>query len=619
MNEINILCGGVDTPKQMPNDSIIRLDVQGDNKSVELKIESISEAVLKNIPDAVFDMLEIAAYVYCADQQIRRGSEFLTDYGKDWRRLMNFIIPVRNLKLWSSAELRENLEETLGFLAGEPYSFKFVQAENPVTQATPYFEFSDDPSTPDEVALFSGGVDSFAGAVESIVDRKRKVALVGHHSANKVKNVQKTLIDGLKDKGYEKQLQYISIKVHNFNATAPEYTQRTRSFLFACLGMTIAKLYGKDEFSFYENGTVSLNLPITKDVLGSRATRTTHPKVINGFIRIFSTVFDKEINVKHPYQWLTKSEVTQKIAKYDCHDLLEETNSCTRPRTWTKTKNHCGVCSQCIDRRFGILAANLAEHDSADKYNIDLLTGYRNEKGEINMAANYVKFARDFKNLTKERFVTDHPQIASALAEFPDLTSAEAEDKIFDLYKRHSDDVMNVMEQGLEEHKERVVDGTLPSTSLLSVLFNRSETIDFQTADTENQMKGFLDNLDKQPCRFYFDSTNKRLLFKGNYEVKGANYKLVEALINNFREGKKSDSDDIACIYSGTLASTLQIDDTTLRQTIRRFRNELSQRLGADQGIVFDTDGFIENLQGKGYRLNSNLIEVMSASDLGDN
>jgi hypothetical protein len=42
----------------------------------------------------------------------------------------------------------------------------------------------------------------------------------------------------------------------------------------------------------------------------------------------------------------------------------------------------------------------------------------------------------------------------------------------------------------------------------------------------------------------------------------------------------------------------------------------VAKQLGEDIGVVFDTDGFIENSQTKGYRLNRNLREVSSLSDL---
>ena len=68
-------------------------------------------------------------------------------------------------------------------------------------------------------------------------------------------------------------------------ALGREYTQRTRSFLFAALGVTFARMSGLDRLRFYENGVVSLNLPPSPQVVGARASRTTHPRVLGGFTR----------------------------------------------------------------------------------------------------------------------------------------------------------------------------------------------------------------------------------------------------------------------------------------------------------------------------------------------
>ena len=162
-----------------------------------------------------------------------------------------------------------------------------------------YFpDLSEGTFDPDEVALFSGGIDSFAGALESIVGEGRRTVLVGHHSASKVFPVQKELVGLLKAAGHASRLFYVPINVTNTNIEPAEPTQRSRSFLFASLAFVLAQMFGKDQFTFYENGVVSLNLPIAKDVLGSRATKTTHPKVIRGFERIFSLLAGRPIEIR---------------------------------------------------------------------------------------------------------------------------------------------------------------------------------------------------------------------------------------------------------------------------------------------------------------------------------
>lgn len=616
MRHHNIVCGGLKIPKKLQAGEMILLDVQG-QKNVELKIDSIHKATASNISDELLDLLEIGAYVYCADQQIKRGSDILTDYGADWRRSLHFTIPVRKPDLWNSPELRQVLEETLGFLADDSYHFSFERAIAPPANKTQYFEFSKEGVEPDEVALFSGGVDSFAGAVEGIVGNHKKMVLVGHHSANQVKSVQVSLIDEFIKRGHKGHIQYISVEVRNSGISAAEYTQRTRSFLFACLAVGIAHLLGKDRFTFYENGVISLNLPITKDILGGRATRTTHPRVINGFREIFSLALGKSIAIDHPFQWLTKKEVTQRISQHKYESLIGLTNSCTRPREFTKKTKHCGACSQCIDRRFAILAAGMEAHDPADYYKIDLLTGDRTYDKEIVMATSYVKFAQQFSTLSKDQFISEHPQIASALREFDGLTTAKAEERIFQLYQRHSKDVLDVLSMGMDVYRDRLLQGSLINSCLLATSFNRNQIQAATPSGYDDQMRDAIDNLAAKRCQFYVDTSGRQILFKGGYAIKGTNYNLVAALLDNFRNGR-SLSEGAAYITSENLAKTLGIEEPNIRTSIMRFRSEITPKLAIDQGIILGTHDFIENAQGKGYRLHPRLKEVSALSDLDD-
>lgn len=325
------------------NADAIAMGVSGPSKNVNLRIDYISLPMLAKVPDLLIDLLEVAAYVYCADQRLGRGSDKLTNFGQDWRRSLSFSIPVRHPEVWQDAEVHDALVETLGFLSDDSYEFVFRKAETPVQPRELYFpELIDTSAENDEVALFSGGIDSFAGAVNDIVTLGRSVTLVGHYSSPKVRSVQETLIRCLKERGLERRVSSIPVWVTNANARPKEFTQRTRSFLFACLGLVVARMSGKDKFSFYENGVVSINPPLAGDVVGGRATRTTHPKVLRGLEALFSALLSCQIEIQTPLQWLTKTEVTQKIADTGMADLLASTVSCTRTRNWVSLSRSAG-------------------------------------------------------------------------------------------------------------------------------------------------------------------------------------------------------------------------------------------------------------------------------------
>lgn len=617
MRTFNIVCGGSPSVADTAEERTIHMDVQGDFRNVNLKITDISKAMVSNIPDVLMDLLELAAYVYCADQRCPRGSDMLPDYGSHWRRDMRFTIPMRLPDLWETPAMKDALRETLGFLSDDTYSFSFVKAEKPLAEKELYFSgFIEGTFAPDEIALFSGGVDSFAGAVEDLVINRKNMAFVGHFSAGKVVSVQKELIKGLKKKGFGKKIFYTPINVTNTGGTRPvDHTQRTRSFLFACLGLVIARLFEKDSITFYENGVISLNIPIAKDVLGARATRTTHPKVLHGFETIFSELLNCEIKIRTPLQWLTKREVVEKLGSCNFADLLRDTVSCTRTLARKTLHPHCGTCSQCIDRRFATLAASMENFDPEGGYIVDLLTGERGEDRDIRMAIAYVKCFQKIAACPKNRFLADYPEITSALRYYQDITTDEAKDRIYDLCQRHAQDVLTVLADGTRLHMDELVRGELPVGSILSMCFNRSRIEISPPSGYDSQLNEFMDRLSAPKFEFAVDEESKQIVFKGDFALTGADYKLVEALLPNFRDGK-SGQQEIACFGTFDLAEKLGIEEPHLRKQIDRLRKKVNDRLSVDLGLVLGTDDFIENKQRKGYRLNSNLREMKSVGDL---
>ena len=178
----------------------LNLNLHGSSANVRLEIGDISRRLLANISDVHADLLEIASYIYAADSAIPRGGNTDAQLGARWRRKLRFVIPVRQPNLWSSDPVLSALVETISFLSDDDYEFEFRLLENP-PPVEGYFAFTGDEDvrfTPDEVILFSGGLDSFAGTVEELVAHGKKVALVSHRSASKIVNAQKYLINELR-------------------------------------------------------------------------------------------------------------------------------------------------------------------------------------------------------------------------------------------------------------------------------------------------------------------------------------------------------------------------------------------------------------------------------------
>jgi DNA-binding transcriptional regulator YdaS (Cro superfamily) len=165
--------------------------------------------------------------------------------------------------------------------------------------------------------------------------------------------------------------------------------------------------------------------------------------------------------------------------------------------------------------------------------------------------------------------------------------------------------------------------------------FSRSR-IEVSPSDYDQQVRSSWTNW-WLACEFAVDAQAKRILFKGGFFLEGANFRLFDALLENFRTGKKADT-EIAFIRAPDLATMLSVSDASLhqqvkrgathtaerlgiseaslRQQVGRLRELVARRLAVDLGIVLGSDDIIENRQREGHRLSPAPGEV-SRGDLG--
>ena len=192
-----ILCGGMRYRGKTKTKPIL-LNLWGNEQNVKLKISDITKRMADNMPRLFADLIEIATYIYCADQAVPRRNS-VGNVGAKWRRPFRFFIPVRNPDFWSSKEVCSELQQTLGFLSDDTYVFEFAKLTggDPVTEYLEFGQEGDKGFNANEVVLFSGGLDSLAGAIQEAVTGKLSVALISHRSSPKVDPKQRNLVQEL--------------------------------------------------------------------------------------------------------------------------------------------------------------------------------------------------------------------------------------------------------------------------------------------------------------------------------------------------------------------------------------------------------------------------------------
>jgi hypothetical protein len=269
---------------------------------------------------------------------------------------------------------------------------------------------------------------------------------------------------------------HIPVWVNKDENMGKEPTQRTRSFLYAALGAIVSASVKSDGVRFFENGVVSLNLPVADEVTRARASRTTHPIALQQFGALFSMVLDREIIVDNPFIFKTKADVVSVLSARNGAELIGLTCSCSRTMFQSKTQWHCGTCSQCIDRRMAILAAGLDHHDPEQDYETDVFLGPRKDGYEKNMAVDYVRHASELNCMTSEEMAARfNRDLGRAIRFF--VKRSEAAQQFIELHKRHGATVEAVVVRHLQKHAAGLVAGKLAPSSLLALVAGQQHQV----------------------------------------------------------------------------------------------------------------------------------------------
>lgn len=450
-------------------DQHVFINHQGPARDLNLRIENISQAVLRNVGDRASDFIRIASYVYAADQSISRGGP-ADVYGRRWTREMVFVIPVLDANFWNQSDVHQNLIDVLTFLMGDSCRFEFTQARPGSIQLILAF----DPKSPlynhpDSVVLFSGGADSLCATVELVKSKLKRPILVSHRSTPRHDALQSRLVHLLQQKSANWAFPHISVWVHRTGAEANEVTQRSRSFLFLTLGTVVAAQLGLNDVFIPDNGIVTLNLPKTPQLAGTLASRSTHPKFIYRFQELCDIVFPGKIHIINPLLFLTRTETMSILSHYHCEELLQETVSCAKARGRPRATPHCGICSQCVDRRFGSIAAHLEEHDLAERYERDIFVDSLDEGEARTQVESYVRFALDIDSSSDDSLFQRFPELYDCVLPNDPNPDATVHHYI-DMLRRHAGDVLTVTRDLLQQHAMSFLKGELPATSLLRLV-----------------------------------------------------------------------------------------------------------------------------------------------------
>lgn len=321
------------------------------------------------------------------------------------------------------------------------------------------------------------------------------------------------------------------------------------------------------------------------------------------------------IDLENPFIWMTKSEVVHRLVANGCSDLIRHTRSCTRVHDMTRLHPHCGRCSQCLDRRFAILAAGQADQDPAEAYKTDLFLGAREPGPDRELALAFVRSASQINQLADVAFFAQYGEASRVVGFFSDAADTIAS-HIFDLHRRHAAAVCRVFDDAITSHARNLREGSLPADSLLSLILSRQEVANVSSISGSAVEPVVTVNSE---IRIAIDADQKRVVFGRWGEMKGAGADLIIALAGPFRGAadREPRSERYPFVKTGDLVRQIRgITEETLRRRVLRCRNKVRQLAQSAGDPAPSIDAVIESNQWHGYRLNPDRIRIVATSEL---
>lgn len=377
------------------------------------------------------DLLNLAAAVFTCDLAFKRGER------ENFTRSIELTIPVVNFAVLNG--VRDEIVYALYKLSDDAWSIKFIGHPGTPEPVKPRKDISG------KVLLFSGGLDSFAAAVQ-LGYASELVHLISHITANHIIfGAQDTLFGYLQDKFPDK---FSRTAIRSGGTDKPdkgfpfpadqnrEETQRTRSFLFLALAAIAARRDGvRDVIMIAENGQLAIHLPLTASRISAFSTHTAHPEFVDCMSTVLSAVLGHTLRIYNPYLYLTKAEVVGSALANDL-GTIAQTVSCWRSARMASALKHCGYCIPCLIRRIAneFNGVNLAEY-GRDLFAEQVESLGPEDDGRRNLIE-LAEFVRFFERSTSTNEI---------LLEYPELVNSHIDKaKAIDMYRRFAKEARTV-------------------------------------------------------------------------------------------------------------------------------------------------------------------------------
>lgn len=308
-------------------------------------------------PERAQDLWDVIIGAYLADRLAPRKKA-----DDRWTRHISLALPVTDASRWTD-ECRTLLSDLLQTATGDRWYLEFRQWLRPRTIDNVDLYQDDATTRADQVALFSGGLDSTAYAATAA--REGVNAILVSFSLQKLAAFQSAVYSDVARLNSGSRLRIVDKLPMEVNPLkgrkrrSLELSSRSRGLLFIATAVYLAAAYRAPRAVVPENGQLAINPPLSPARMASCSTRSVHPWVLEQINRLVR-LLGGSVEVVNPFLTLTKGDVCGLAQEAGLSaESLFKTISCGNPPFLYNDHRslHCGLCLACLLRRSGLHTA----------------------------------------------------------------------------------------------------------------------------------------------------------------------------------------------------------------------------------------------------------------------
>lgn len=330
---------------------------------IELDTEGLENYFFADWNPVLVDLLVVAGAAEFCDAVKRRPLH-------NWSRHFDVRVAVHNPGLWNGVEVKVALEDALGYLTGDVWSFTFLPRREPVERRESTLDLEFDGSI---IMPYSDGLDS--RAVHALVAAKE-----GARGLVRVR-LGTGGVDQPRSKRKQQPFAVVPYKVNSNERV--ETSARSRGFKFAAVTGIAAILAKVERIIVTESGQGAFGpmLAVSGQIYPDYRV---HPTFSRRMERLLFALTARQVRYEYPRLFSTKGETLRAASALPQAPSWNDTRSCwqqSRHTGFDGKRRQCGVCAACMLRRVSMLSAGIDE--PASTYVWERLSAEQYEDGVV--------------------------------------------------------------------------------------------------------------------------------------------------------------------------------------------------------------------------------------------